>query len=45
MLVTLLFVNAAALEILPLYLNRAVSESVTLIISVAGVLVVGEIIP
>jgi len=26
-------------------LNRAVSESVTLIISVAGVLVVGEIIP
>jgi metal transporter CNNM len=45
MLVTLLVVNAAALEVLPLYLSKVVSEFTTMIIAVLGVLIVGEIIP
>ena len=45
MLVTLLLCNAACLETLPIYLNKAVSEFWAITISVIGVLFVGEIIP
>jgi metal transporter CNNM len=45
MLVTLLMCNAAALETLPIYLNKAVTEFWAIAISVVGVLFVGEIIP
>ena len=45
MLVTLLLCNAMVLEILPLYLSRAVSEFVTMIVAVLGVLMFGEVIP
>lgn len=45
MLVTLLFCNALALETLPIYLSKAVSELVAIGFAVLGVLVVGEIIP
>ena len=45
MLVTLLLCNAACLETLPIYLNKAVTEAAAIIFSVAGVLVIGEIIP
>lgn len=45
MLVTLLLCNAGALELLPLYLSRAVSEFVTMMVAVVGVLVVGEVVP
>jgi metal transporter CNNM len=45
MLVTLLLCNALALETLPIFLSKAVSEFVAIIFAVFGVLVVGEIIP
>lgn len=45
MLVTLLLCNAAALEGLPLMLHKAVPEWVTMIISVVGVVLIGEVIP
>jgi hypothetical protein len=45
MLVTLLFCNAAFLETLPIYLNKAVTEKIAILFSVIGVLFVGEIIP
>ncbi len=45
MLVTLLLCNAACLETLPIYLNKAVTEFWAIAISVVGVLFVGEIIP
>ena len=45
MLVTLLLCNAAALETLPIFLSKAVSELVAILFAVLGVLVVGEIIP
>lgn len=45
MLVTLLLCNAACLETLPIFLNKAVSEFWAITISVVGVLFVGEIIP
>ena len=45
MLVTLLLCNAACLETLPIYLNKAVTEIVAILFSVVGVLFVGEIIP
>ena len=45
MLVTLLLCNAAALETLPIFLSKAVSELVAIFFAVFGVLVVGEIIP
>lgn len=45
MLVTLLLVNAGALETLPIFLNKTVSEFVAILLSCVGVLFVGEIIP
>lgn len=45
MLVTLLLVNAMALETLPIFLNKTVSEFVAILLSCVGVLFVGEIIP
>jgi CBS domain containing-hemolysin-like protein len=45
MLVTLLLINAACLETLPIFLSKAVSELVAILFAVGGVLVVGEIIP
>lgn len=45
MLVTLLLCNAGALETLPIYLSKAVSEFVAIMFAVIGVLLVGEIIP
>jgi metal transporter CNNM len=45
MLVTLLLINAMALETLPIYLAKAVSEAVAIMFAVVGVLLVGEIIP
>jgi len=45
MLVTLLICNAAALEILPLYLSKAISEFASIIFAVVGVLLIGEVIP
>lgn len=45
MLVTLLLCNAGALETLPIYLSKAVSEFVAILFAVIGVLLVGEIIP
>jgi metal transporter CNNM len=45
MLVTLLLCNAACLETLPIYLNKAVSELAAILFSVVGVLFAGEILP
>ena len=45
MLVTLLLCNAAAVEALPLSLDRLVPSYVAIILSVTGVLAFGEIIP
>jgi metal transporter CNNM len=45
MLVTLLLVNAMALETLPIFLNKTVSDHVAIMISCVGILFVGEIIP
>lgn len=45
MLVTLLVCNAAALEGLPLMLHKAVPEWVTMIVSIVGVVFIGEVIP
>lgn len=45
MLVTLLLVNAMALETLPIFLNKTVSEFIAILLSCVGVLFVGEIIP
>jgi hypothetical protein len=45
MLVTLLLVNALALETLPIFLNKAVSELAAIIFSVIGVVIVGEVLP
>lgn len=45
LLVTLLFCNAAAMEALPIYLDRIFNEYVAIILSVTFVLVFGEVIP
>ena len=45
MLATLLICNSAALETLPIVLNKICSETVAVIISCIGVLLFGEIIP
>jgi len=45
LLVTLLFLNACALECLPLFLDRIVPSAYAVLISVVAVLVVGEVIP
>jgi len=45
MLVTLLLINAACLETLPIYLNKAVDELIAISIAVIGVLFIGQIIP
>eukprot|EP00884_Botryococcus_braunii_P005986 jgi/Botrbrau1/15389/Bobra.43_2s0017.1 len=45
LLVTLLLVNAAAMEALPLVLDRLVSPVVAVILSVTAVLIFGEILP
>jgi metal transporter CNNM len=45
LLVTLLLCNAAAMEALPIFLNRLVPEALAIIISVTLVLFFGEIIP
>jgi len=45
MLVTLLLCNAAAVEALPLTLDKVVKAYQAIIISVTGVLMFGEIIP
>jgi len=45
LLVTLLVVNAACMEALPIFLDRLVPSFVAIIISVTAVLFVGEIIP
>lgn len=45
MLVTLLLVNALALETLPIFLNKAVSELAAIVFSVIGVVIVGEVLP
>lgn len=45
MLVTLLLCNALALEALPLMLHKALPEWLTIIVSVFGVVFIGEIIP
>ncbi|XP_054785431.1 DUF21 domain-containing protein At4g14240-like isoform X2 [Prosopis cineraria] len=45
LLVTLLLCNAAAMEALPIYLDRIFNEYVAIILSVTFVLVFGEVIP
>lgn len=45
MLVTLLLCNAAALESLPLFLDKMVPEIIAIVLSVTFVLIFGEIIP
>eukprot|EP01117_Protostelium_nocturnum_P006185 TRINITY_DN2229_c0_g1_i2.p1 TRINITY_DN2229_c0_g1~~TRINITY_DN2229_c0_g1_i2.p1 ORF type:complete len:471 (-),score=158.45 TRINITY_DN2229_c0_g1_i2:35-1447(-) len=45
LLVTLLLCNAAAMEALPIFLDKLVSEVIAIIISVTAVLMFGEIIP
>ena len=45
LLVTLLLMNAIAMETLPLYLDKVVPEYLAIIISVTLVLFVGEVIP
>ncbi|KAL6758137.1 hypothetical protein V8C86DRAFT_2604553 [Haematococcus lacustris] len=45
LLVTLLLVNALAMEALPLFLDRLVSPFITILMSVSAVLLFGEIIP
>jgi len=45
LLVTLLLCNSAAMEALPLFLDKLVSEYIAIIISVTAVLLFGEIIP
>lgn len=45
LLVTLLLTNAAAMEALPIFLDRLVSPTIAIILSVTAVLFFGEIIP
>jgi len=45
LLVTLLLCNAAAMEALPLYLDKMFPEAIAILISVTAVLLFGEIIP
>ena len=45
MLVTLLLMNAMALETLPVFLNKTVSEAMAILISCIGVLFFSEVIP
>jgi hypothetical protein len=45
MLVTLLLINAAGLETLPIYLNKAMDEFLAILIAVVGVLFIGQLIP
>jgi len=45
LLVTLLLWNAAAMETLPIFLDRMVSSVIAIVISVTAVLLFGEIIP
>lgn len=45
MLVTLLLCNAAAMETLPIFLDRVVSPTEAVILSVSLVLIFGEVIP
>jgi len=45
LLVTMLLMNAAAMEALPIFLDRLVPEWASILISVTAVLIFGEIIP
>lgn len=45
LLVTLLLANAAAMETLPIFLNKLVPEWIAIIVSVTLVLFFGEVIP
>jgi metal transporter CNNM len=45
MLVTLLLCNAAAMETLPIFLDRIFSPAIAVLISVTLILMFGEIIP
>lgn len=45
LLVTLLLCNAAAMEALPIFLDKLFSEIVAVLISVTAVLLMGEVIP
>lgn len=45
LLATLLIVNAAAMEALPIFLDRMVPETIAIAISVSLVLIFGEILP
>ena len=45
MLVTLLLCNALAMEALPLFLDKVVTPTIAIVISVTAVLTFGEIIP
>ena len=45
MLVTLLLCNAAAMETLPIFLDRVVSPTTAIVLSVTLVLIFGEVIP
>ncbi|XP_064405122.1 uncharacterized protein LOC135350301 [Halichondria panicea] len=45
LLVTLLLANAAAVETMPIFLNKITLEVVAIIVSVTAVLLVGEIVP
>jgi metal transporter CNNM len=45
MLVTLLLLNAIAMEAMPLFLDKLLSPTLTIVVSVVGILLFGEIIP
>ncbi|WP_459806162.1 DUF21 domain-containing protein, partial [Herbidospora sp. RD11066] len=45
LLVTLLLCNAAAMEALPIYLDKIVHPAVAVVLSVTFVLIFGEVIP
>ena len=45
LLATLLIINAGAMEALPIFLDRMVSEEIAICISVSLVLIFGEIVP
>jgi len=45
MLVTLLLLNAFAMETLPIYLDKMMTTYQAIMVSVTGILFVGEIIP
>ncbi len=45
LLVTLLLMNAIAMEALPIFLDAIVPSAYAILISVCAVLIVGEVIP